>query len=84
MDFSRYKSLAPITCARVLRKNRLRESLGIFINLHEARTINLWRLEMKQKFSQLMPLEILYVRISACKPKSEKKPFFKGGNYSTI
>ena len=49
------------------KEKKLRESL--------ARTLYLWRLEMKQNFSQLLPLEILCVHISACKPKSEKKTF---------
>ena len=43
------------------RENRLRGSLGIFITLHKAGAVYLWRLEMKQKFSQILLLEILYV-----------------------
>ena len=58
------------------RENRLRESLGTFITLYKARTVYLWRLEMKQNFSQIQLLEILYVLFSACKQKSEKNPPF--------
>ena len=58
------------------RENRLRESLGTFITFYKARTVYLWRLEMKQNFSQIQLLEILYVLFSACKQKSEKPLFF--------
>ena len=56
-----YHELKYFTLGPSQRENRLRESLGIFITLHKARTVYLWRLEMKQKFYQILLLEILYV-----------------------
>ena len=56
-----WQQQAKVIHPKYQRENRLRESLGIFITLHKARTVYLWRLEMKQKFSQILLLEILYV-----------------------